>query len=89
MPAGVVSGAVAGVLGLDQRPRFRDYAVHEHHRSYAYGHAVSIGAEHTDSRVSYYEVPSEYGVQDYRYAIVNDQTVLVDPRTHRILDVIQ
>jgi hypothetical protein len=39
--------------------------------------------------VSYYDVPSEHGVQNYRYTIVNDQTVLVDPRTHRIVDVIR
>jgi hypothetical protein len=28
-------------------------------------------------------------VRDYRYAIVNDRTVLVDPRSHRIVDVIE
>jgi hypothetical protein len=28
-------------------------------------------------------------VRDYRYAIVNGQPVLVDPRTHRIVEVIE
>jgi hypothetical protein len=84
-----VAAGVAGVLGVEQRPRFRDYAVHEHHRSYTYDHAVSIGAALPEDGITYYDIPPEYGVHDYRYTIVNDQTVLVDPRTHRIVDVIQ
>lgn len=28
-------------------------------------------------------------VPEYRYAIVNDQTVPVDPRTHRIVEIIE
>ena len=35
------------------------------------------------------EVPAEYGVRDYRYTIVNDRTVLVDPRTHRVIQIIE
>jgi hypothetical protein len=30
----------------------------------------------------------EYGVTKYRYTVVNDRTVLVDPSTHRIVQVI-
>ena len=42
-----------------------------------------------ETGVTYYEVPAEYGVRDYRYTIVNDRTVLVDPRTHRIVEVVE
>jgi len=38
--------------------------------------------------VTYYDVPAEYGVTEYRYTIVNDRTVLVDPRTHTIVQII-
>jgi hypothetical protein len=86
---GAVGGGVAGLLGVEQRPRFRAYVIHEHHDSYAYDPQVAIGAILPDDGVTTYEVPSEYGVRAYRYAIVNDRTVLVDPRTHRIVDVIQ
>jgi len=34
------------------------------------------------------EVPREYGVTRYRYTVVNDRSVLVDPSTHRIVQVI-
>ena len=33
-------------------------------------------------------VPEEYGAPQYRYPVVNDRTVLVDPRTHRIVEVL-
>jgi hypothetical protein len=86
--AGAVGGGVAGLLGIDQRPRFHEYVVHEHHASYAYDHAVAVGAILPEGRVTYYDMPAEYGVRDYRYTIVNDRTVLVDPRSGRIVQVI-
>jgi len=85
---GAVGGGVAGLLGVDQQPRFRAYVAQEHRASYAYDEPVAVGAELPGEGVTYYEVPSEYGVPDYRYTVVNDQTVLVDPRTHRIVEII-
>jgi hypothetical protein len=39
--------------------------------------------------VTYYEVPAEYNsAREYRYTVVNGRTVLVEPRTHRIVEVI-
>jgi hypothetical protein len=39
--------------------------------------------------VTYYEVPAEYHAPPgYRYAYVNDHTVLVDRRTGQIVDVL-
>jgi hypothetical protein len=86
---GGVTGAVGGILGVDQRPRFREHVVREHRPSYAYREEVRVGAELPSSGVTYYEVPAEYGVRDYRYTVVNDRPVLVDPRTHRIVEVIE
>lgn len=85
---GAVTGGVAGVLGVDQKLRFRDYVAHEHRSSYTYERPVAVGSELPGEGVSYYEVPSEYGVREYRYTVVNNQTVLVDPRTHRIVEII-
>jgi Protein of unknown function (DUF1236) len=39
--------------------------------------------------VVYREVPAEYGVKQYRYTVVNNRTVLVDPGTRRIVQVIE
>ncbi len=50
---------------------------------------VRIGAVLPDEGVTYYDVPQEYGVRDYRYTVVNGRTVLVEPRTHRIVEVVE
>jgi Protein of unknown function (DUF1236) len=83
------SGGVAGVLGADQRPRFRSYVVEQRCPSYRYQGDVRVGAELPEAGVTYYEVPQEYGVREYRYTVVNDRPVLVDPRTRRIVEVIE
>jgi len=86
---GGVVGGVAGLLGVDQRPRFREYVVKEHRRSYRWDNRVVVGATLPSSGVEYYEVPAEYGVSGYRYSVVNDRVVLVEPRSHRIVQIIE
>jgi len=86
---GGVVGGVAGVLGVDERPRFHSYVVEQHRPSYQYREDVRVGAVLPEEGVTYYEVPQEYGVRDYRYTVVNNRTVLVDPRTHRIVEVVE
>jgi uncharacterized protein DUF1236 len=86
---GGVVGGVAGILGVDQRPRFRHYVVEEHRPSYRYDSDVRVGAVLPEAGVTYYDIPPEYGVRDYRYTVVNDRPVLVDPRTHRIVEVVE
>ena len=48
----------------------------------------SVAPTQPSSGVTYYDVPRDYGQTEYRYTRVNDRTVLVDPRTHRIIQVI-
>jgi len=81
-------GAVAGGIADDTRPRFRSYVEERHVPSYRYEHEVRVGEDLPSAGVTYYEVPREYGVTRYRYTVVNDRTVLVDPSTHRIVQVI-
>jgi hypothetical protein len=71
------------------RPKFRQYVTTQKRPSYAYKEKVVVGARLPSSGVTYYEVPQEYGVTKYRYTIVNEQPVLVDPGTHTIVEVIQ
>jgi len=85
---GAVTGTIGGILGVEDRPRFREYVVRERHPSYRYSDEFIVGATLPESGVTYYEVPGEYHVQGYRYAYVNDHAVLVDPRTRRIVQII-
>jgi hypothetical protein len=85
---GAAAGATAGGIAEANRPRFHGYVTERRHPSYRYEREVRVGAELPDSGVTYYEVPREYGSTAYRYTVVNDRTVLVDPGTHRIVEVI-
>jgi hypothetical protein len=85
---GAVAGTVGGILGVEDRPRFREYVVRERHPSYRYDNDFRVGAMLPDSGVIYYDVPAEYHVTGYRFTYVNDHAVLVDPRTHRIVQII-
>ncbi len=85
---GAAAGTIGGILGVQDRPRFRQYVVEEHRPSYHYGGQVRVGTV-LPGGVVYYAVPPEYHVTGYRYAIVNDQIVLIDPRAGRIVEVIE
>lgn len=85
---GIAGAAIGGSIDANERPRFKQYVVREGHPSYRYSEQVRVGARLPSSGVTYYEVPAEYGVKNYRYTIVNDRTVLVDPRSHEVVEVI-
>lgn len=85
---GGVVGGVAGVLGIEQRPRFHSYVIQQRHPSYQYREDVRVGAVLPETGVEYYEVPPEYGARNYQYTVVNGHTVLIDPRTRRIVEIV-
>jgi hypothetical protein len=87
---GGVVGGVNGVLGVDDRLRFHRYVEERHYPSYQYSEDVRVGAVLPDAGVTYYDVPPEYSsARDYRYTVVNGRTVLVDPRSHRIVEIVE
>ena len=87
---GAAAGTVQGILGVDDRPRFREYVVHERRPSYHYSSDVRVGAVLPEQGVVYYDVPAEYHVRPgYRYTVVNDRPVIVEGRSRRIVEVIE
>jgi len=86
---GAVTGTVGGILGIEERPRFREYVIREHPTPYRYRGELRVGTVLPGEGVTYYDVPSEYHVTGYRYAYVNDVPVLVEPRTHRVVEIIE
>ena len=82
-------GAVVGGLAENQQPQFRTYVTTQKRPSFKYKEEVRTGVVLPESGVTYYEVPAEFGVRDYRYTVVNDQVVLVDPKTRRIVQVVR
>lgn len=92
-PAGAVVGGVGGAVvgGIigDNTPRFKTYVTEQRVPSYTYKEEVRVGAVLPERGVTYREVPAEYGVKGYRYTVVNNRTVLVEPKTHKIIQVIE
>jgi hypothetical protein len=86
---GAATGTVGGILGVDDRPRFREYVVRERRPSYRYSEDVRVGVVLPESGVTYYDVPAEYHAPaGYRYTYVNERPVIVEPRTRRIVEII-
>jgi hypothetical protein len=87
---GAAAGTVGGILGVEERPRFREYVIREHRPSFQYRGEVRIGAVLPAQGITLYAVPREYHARPgYRYAIVNDQPVIVEPRSRRIVEIIE
>src|ERR1700712_4320175 len=92
---GVVRGSGVGVvindadgIAVEQRPAFREYVVRERVPTYTIPDRVIVGGVLPEAGITYYDVPQTYGATPYRYTVVNGQTVLVEPRTRRVVQVI-
>ena len=75
-------------IAVDQRPAFREYIVRERVPTYTIPDRVVVGGVLPEAGITYYDVPQTFGATPYRYTVVNGQTVLVEPRTRRIVQVI-
>jgi hypothetical protein len=76
-------------IAIDRRPAFREYIVRERVPNYVIQDRVIVGGVLPETGVTYYDVPQTFGVTPYRYTVVNGRTVLVEPRTRRIVQVIE
>jgi hypothetical protein len=76
-------------IAVDQRPAFHQYILREHVPEYTIPDRVIVGGVLPESGVTYYDVPQTFGVTPYRYTVVNGRTILVEPRTRRIVQVVE
>ena len=76
-------------IAVDQRPAFREYIVRERVPNYTIPDRVVVGGVLPEAGVTYYDVPQTFGVTPYRYTVVNGRTVLIEPRTRRIVQVVE
>ena len=91
---GVVRGGTVVIqdnegIAVDQRPAFREYIVRERVPNYTIPDRVIVGGVLPEAGVTTYDVPQTYGSTPYRYTVVNGQTVLVEPRSRRIVQVVE
>jgi hypothetical protein len=76
-------------IPVDQRPAFREYVLREKVPTYTIPDRVVVGGVLPEAGITYYDVPQTYGSTPYRYTVVNGQTVLVEPRSRRIVQVVE
>ena len=84
----VINNDVEGIAA-DQRPAFREYIVRERVPEYTIPDRVVVGGVLPETGVAYYDVPQTFGMTPYRYTVVNGRTVLVEPRSRRIVQVVE
>jgi uncharacterized protein DUF1236 len=84
----VVIGDAEGIA-IDQRPAFREYIVRERVPNYTVSERITVGSVLPEVGVTYYDVPQTFGITPYRYTVVNGRTVLVEPRSRRIVQVVE
>jgi hypothetical protein len=77
-----------GGIIADQRPAFREYVVSQRVPAFTVPDRVVVGTMLPEAGVTYYDVPQRFGSTPYRYTVVNGATVLVEPRSRRIVQVI-
>ena len=82
-----VEGSAVGIA-VDRRPAFREYVVRERVPNYSIPDRVVVGSVLPETGVTFYDVPQSFGATTYRYTVVNGETVLVEPRTRRIVQVV-
>lgn len=85
----VVNEVDADGIAIEQRPAFREYVVRERIPTYTIPDRVVVGSVLPEAGITYYDVPQTYGSTRYRYTVVNGQTVLVEPRSRRIIQVVE
>jgi len=83
----VVVGEHEGIT-VEQRPAFREYVVRERVPTFTIPDRVTVGGVLPEAGITYYDVPQSYAATPYRYTVVNGQTVLVEPRSRRIVQVV-
>lgn len=83
-----LAGPGVGIISDEERPRFRQYIIQERVPSYAIETPVRVGTVLPEAGVTYYDVPQQFGATTYRYTVVNDRPLLVEPRTRRVMQVI-
>jgi len=84
----IVNEDVDGIA-VDQRPAFREYITRERVPNYTIPDRVVVGGVLPNDGVTIYDVPQTFGATPYRYTVVNGRTVLVEPRSRRIVQVIE
>lgn len=83
----VVGGAVGATIGAaaEPPPEVRSYVMKERRASVRLQREVVVG-EPLPGSVTLYEIPN---TNDYEYTVVNDRRVIVEPKTRKVVYIVE
>jgi hypothetical protein len=85
---GVAGAAVGGILTAEETRRVRTYVAAQRNPSVRVAEPVRVG-QPAPAGARLAPLPASVGLRNpYRYTVVNDRTVLVNPRTREIVEII-
>ena len=89
--SGAATGAIGGAIVGAAEPKLKTYVVEQRVPSYTYAEPVAVGTVLPAQGVVYHRLPADYGPQasNYSYTVVNDRTVIVEPQTRRVVQIIE
>jgi len=85
--AGVITGAAIAtgvIVPYEHREPLHQYVVRENRPSVVYQDEIEVGREFRGPHETY-ALPDQYGVTGHRYAVVNEQYVVIHPTTKKIV----
>jgi hypothetical protein len=83
---GIAGAAVGGILTAEERRRVRTYVATQRSPSIQVAEPVVVG-QPAPPRARLSPLPASVGLRTpYHYTVVNDRTVLVNPRTREIVE---
>ena len=85
---GVVVEGTPGIT-VERQPAFREYVIHERIPNHFIPDPVIVGGMLPESGVTITRCRSHLPPSPYLYTVVNGETVLVEPRTRRIIQVLE
>jgi hypothetical protein len=83
---GPASGAVGG-LTLEDKSYVREYHSKRKYPSIKYEDEISVGRILPETG-SYYPIEGRQSLNEYRYAVINNKTVIIDSNTRRIIEIL-
>ena len=78
----------ADVIAAFQKPEFLAYVRRQQIQSDPQLKQVSVDDILPDFGLRYYGIPLRYGAPFYRFAVIGEEVVIIDPSTSRVIQVI-
>lgn len=85
---GSTQGSATGLVTMEQRPKLREYALKHRDAEQKLQVDLRVGSV-LPADATLLDIPPEFNLAQFRLALANQKTLLVDPASRRIEEVIE